>query len=130
MQPYRARRRTQREIDRDQRRAAANRRIGHDMAYWYAYGPPVAKVAGLLALAGGCWWVWENVDHRHLSTGFGVTGVGLLLAFGASTLGASGSQARIRARATGQTARSPWWYAVAAAGVLMLGAAYLLMGAA
>jgi hypothetical protein len=69
--------RTRREADKAQRRAAANRRIGHELAWWYYWQPKLTVAALLTAAAVGARWVWLNVEH-DLIAGVG-GGVGLVL---------------------------------------------------
>lgn len=116
-----------RERDRATRRHAANQRVGHEHAYMILYGAPVAKAAGLVALAGGCVWAWSRIDHRPLAIGAGALGGLLLALYAASTVRATSLHARQMAQATGRPVRPVWWHAVAVAAVLLLGFAWVAM---
>lgn len=125
--PYLAGRRDRRQRDRDQQRAAANRRIGHDYAYAIVGGPFVAKVVGLLALAAGLWWTWLHVDHRRISLVIFALGLLCVLVYAGWFIRAGSNHARMMQRATGQIPSSPWlWHLLALAGVLLMAAAYLI----
>lgn len=69
--------RHRRDADKAQRRAAANRRIGHEMAWWYFWGPKLAGLTAMLAVGAAGWWLWTRVDH-DLIAGYG-GGAGLVL---------------------------------------------------
>jgi hypothetical protein len=115
------------EIRKRRREAAADRRIGHDLAYWYEFAPLLARGACLALLAAGGAWVWFNVDHRLIaliSAAFGIVGVGLYVA---STIAATSPNARMMARATGRPTRPRWWHGVGLAGALLLALAYVAM---
>lgn len=73
--------RSRRERDREQRRAAANRRIGHELAWAYFWGPKVAAFTLLAALAVGARWLWTHVDHERIAGVGGGIGLVLLLAY-------------------------------------------------
>lgn len=120
-------RRSEKEIRRSRRQAAADRRIGHDMAYWYEIGPFAVRVAGLALLAGAAAWVWFNVDHTVIAFLAAAVGIALTLAYAASTYAAASPQRRMLSRATGQRSRPLWWHGVGAAGVLLLALAYVTM---
>lgn len=114
--------------DREIQRLAANRRVGHDHAYLILYGAPIIKaLAPLVAVAAGCAWLWFEVDHRLLATAAIVAGGAMLVLYTASTIGATGPQARQMARATGRRTRPVWWHGVGLAGLLLLGFAYEVM---
>jgi hypothetical protein len=120
-------RRDEREIRRQRRQAAADRRIGHDMAYWYEFGPFLARAVGLALLAGACAWVWFNVDHRTIGFVAAAVGIVFTLAYAASTIAATSPQNKMMASATGRRTRPMWWHGVGAAGVLLLALAYVAL---
>jgi hypothetical protein len=120
-------RRDEREIRRQRRLAAADRRIGHDMAYWYEFGPLIVKGIALVVPTAAAAWVWFNVDHRVIGLVAGTTGLAMLFAYIASTIASTGPNARMMSRATGRRARPVWWHGVGAAGVLLVALAYVAM---
>jgi hypothetical protein len=73
--------RARRERDRDQRRAAANRRIGHELAWWYFWRPYITGGLLLLVAGVGVRWLWTNVDHATIAGVAGGVGVALLAAY-------------------------------------------------
>jgi polyferredoxin len=73
-------RRERRDLDRQQRRAAANRRIGHEMAWWYYWETPIKTVTTAAVLGVGGWLLWTRVDHRHIAAA--VAAVGAVVLFG------------------------------------------------
>jgi hypothetical protein len=111
-----------RQRDREQRLRAANRRIGHDLAYVVVFGPPLVKAALLGAVVYGAWWVWTHVDHARISLAIGMFGVLCLIGYGAWIVQRGSVHHRLMARATGHR-HSHWWHALPAAGVLLVFAA-------
>lgn len=120
--------RDRRARDRELQRAAANRRIGHDHAYLIVAGPPIVKfVVAPILVAAGLAWVWFNVDHHRISLVVGALGLACVFVYAAWFTLAGNLHARQMARANGQILTTPWmWHAVAAAGVALLVAAYLI----
>ncbi len=114
--------------DREQQRAAANHRIGHDRAYWILYGRPVMAVLVPVGavLAGGA-WLWNTADRGQVSSGVGLVGLMLLLAYGVWLIKTGSAQAKIRARAMG-VHRSIRMHLVGGAGLLLVAAAIALYG--
>lgn len=122
-----AQRRDRRQRDRDQRRAAANRRIGHDMAYWYEGARIGGPVVTLLAVAGGVAWVWFNVDHRRISLVLFGLGVFCAVVYAAWFAMSGNTHARMMRAARGQTHMlSMWWHCIALAAVMLVAAGYLI----
>lgn len=117
-----------RQIDREQRRAAANEKMGRELAWWILFGWPTIKTAvpPLATIAVG-WWLWTNVDHDILTAVAGGTGSVAVLAYGLSWLWATGPSARMRSRVMGQR-RHAAWHVTGAVGVVLLVGAYLLAG--
>jgi hypothetical protein len=114
--------------DREIQRLAANRRIGHDHAYLIVYGVPILRVLVPLALATGvAALLWWKVDHKLIGLVAAAAGGFLLLAYVASTIGATGPQARQMARATGRPARPFWWHGVGLAGAVLLVLAFAVI---
>lgn len=118
-----------RERDREQRRRAANERIGHENAYlmmvvWPAVSL-VAPPAGLFLLG---WWVWLNVDHALIVTIFTFAGVAALVVYALSTLLTVGPRALMRKRVMGQR-RHVAWHLTGVAGAVLLAGAYLIANA-
>ena len=114
--------------DREIQRLAANRRIGHDHAYLIMFGLPALRIAlPLLAVAGGCAWLWFKVDHKFLAVVAGVAGLAMVVLYAASTIGATSPQSRAMANATGQRSRPVWWHGVGLAGVLLCAFAWMVM---
>ena len=118
-------RRSRKEIDADIMRRAAARKIGEDNAYWIFFGPSIARGLGFVLLAAGAAWVWFNVDHRLIGFVAAFFGVLMTLAYAASTVASTGTQARQLARATGRRPRPLWWHGVGAVGILLLALAYV-----
>lgn len=117
-----ARTRTRREADAQQRRFAANRRIGHDMAYVYFWAPVVKTVAVLVAAAAAGWYVWTRVD-RDLTAGVaGAVGVILVALWIVWATVTGGRRARMMRAATGRP-RSKTMPLLGLAGLLLLAGA-------
>lgn len=114
-----ARTRSRRELDKQQRRAAANRRIGHDMAYAYFWGPTLGIVVAVAAVGAAGWYVWTRVDHGTIAGVAGAAGVVLVAAWAVWESVTGGRQARMMRAATGR-ARSKAMPLVGLAGVLLL----------
>jgi hypothetical protein len=124
---YAAGRRDRRQRDRDQQRAAANRRIGHDYAYTILLGPHIARMIGVVVLAGGGWWVWTHVDHRRISLVVAALGMVCALAYAVWFARAGNAHSRMMKRAQGEILTAPiWWHLVAVAAVLLFAASYLI----
>jgi hypothetical protein len=119
--------RARRKRDKDIQRAAANRRIGHDLAYEIMFGPALIKAGFVLLLAAAAVWVWFNVDHTRLAGVVGGAGVLVLVVYGAWVLRGTSVQARQMARASGVTERRRYWHMTGAAGVLLVVAAVALV---
>ena len=111
--------------DREIQRLAANRRVGHDHAYLILFGPAIARGFGLLALVAGAAAMWHYVDHRLIGLVSAVAGIGMVVLYAANTIGASTTQAKQMALATGRRTRPLWWHGVGAAGVVLLALAYV-----
>jgi hypothetical protein len=119
---------SRRERDREQRREAANHKIGHDNAYRIIYGPAYAKLALCVGALLGAWWVWHAVDHRWIALVNVSFGTVLLMVYTAGMVRAGSLYARQMRRATGQP--MPWiWHALLIAGALFLAAAYAVYAA-
>lgn len=114
--------RSRRELDRTQRRAAANRRIGHDMAYWYAVETPVKVVVWALVLGAGGWFLWTRVDHAKIAGVTGAVGLALLLGYLAWWASVSSSYARTMRLAQGKTRPFAMHFIGAAGALLVAGA--------
>lgn len=118
-------RRDDRASRRARRQAAADRRIGHDMAYvyeWTRIGTPVLAVVAVLV---GLFLLWTGVDHAAIAKVSGAAGVLLTAAYAFWWTRTGSTYARTMALATGRP-RSPYWHAVGAAGILLLIASYLI----
>lgn len=118
--------RTRRELDKQQRRAAANREIGKQLAWTYFWGPKLTTAAVLMAVAYGCWFLWTRVDHERIAAVVGALGVTMLVAFGVWLLTAGSPHARVMRRARGETDRQIVMPLVGTAGALFLAAAVAL----
>lgn len=114
---------SRRERDREQRREAANHKIGHDRAHAIIYGPAYAKLAAVCAAGLGVWWIWKYVDHAWIALVNLSFGTGLLMVW-AAVMVRTGSIAATQMRLATGRERSPAWHMLAVAGVLFLGAAY------
>jgi hypothetical protein len=124
---YAAGRRDRRQLDRVQRRAAANRRLGHDHAYLIVASPYLARMFAVLALAGGAAWAWFNVDHHRISLVVAGLGMVCALAYTVWFARAGNAHARMMKRAQGEILTAPiWWHLVAVSSVLLFAAAYLI----
>jgi hypothetical protein len=118
--------RDRRERDREQRRSWANRRVGQDHAYFILFWEPILKVAVPLVFAvAGAVWLWFSADHKVIGFVAAVAGLALLAFYAASTVAATGPQARQMARATGKPARPSWHHLAGAAGLVLLALAYV-----
>ena len=120
-------RRDRRQRDKDQRRAAANRRIGHDMAYvyeWFRIGTPVLILAAV-GFAG--WWIWTHVNHSHIAMVLGGLGAAMFLTYVTVVYRLTRLATRMRAMASGSDGHvHTAWHAIGGAGVLLLVAAGLI----
>lgn len=117
--------RSRRDLDRTQRRAAANRRIGHEMAWFYFWERPIkfAVLGGLLFVGGRL--LWTRVDHGTIAGVSGGVGLILVLAYGAWLASTSSAYARsIRAARGGS--RGNAMHFVALAGALLIAAAFVI----
>lgn len=117
-------RRDRRDLDYAQRRAAANKRIGHDLAYtiywWELLRWPLA--AGVVVAA--LWWVWTHVAHGTIAAVLAVLGLGAVSTSGwFLSRGGFSTQQRVTAIAHGREINRSMWWMVAAGGVLLLAAA-------
>lgn len=110
--------------DKDQRRAAANRRIGHARAYWYEAWDTALAVGPYLLAAGLCAWAWVKLPHEHIVRFLVVAGVVLVVAWAARNLVGETPAARINARASRKTRNR--WHPAGLAGAALLIAAYLI----
>jgi hypothetical protein len=119
---------SRRERDKEQRRAAANSKIGHDRAYWIIYGPTYAKLALLCALGLGGWWIWNFVDHAWIALVNLSFGTLLLMVYAAGLVRSSSISSTQMRLATGREL-SPFRHVLAVAGALLLVAAYLVWAA-
>jgi uncharacterized membrane protein len=113
--------------DREIRRLAANRKVGHDHAYLILFGGWIPWAVGFVLVAIGCAWMWFHVDHRTIAFAAASLGFFALLAYVASTYAVTGVQARQMALATGRPPRPMWWHGVLVAGVALLALAYVAM---
>lgn len=118
-------RRDRQRRDRELRRAAANRRIGHDHAYLIVAGPYLGRLLAAVVLAVGLAVMWIKVDHHRIALVAGALGILAILIWTAWFLRAGTLRARMMATARGERA-SPWWHGLAAAGLCLIVAAYLL----
>lgn len=118
-------RRDRRRRDRELRRSAANRRIGHDHAYAIVFGPIAAPIFATLAGVVAAGWVWYHVDHQRIAAVVGAAGILCVLAYAAWLLKTGTLHTRMMAAARG-VRPSPWWHAVAVAGALFIAAAYVI----
>jgi hypothetical protein len=116
---------SRREKDREQRRSAANHRIGHDHAYGIIYGGVGLK----LALAGGAlmgmWWIWHRVDHLWIVVANIMIG-GVLLAAGVALLVKRSSLTAKQMRMATRQPDTLAWLPMILAGLSLLTAAYLI----
>jgi hypothetical protein len=126
MSMTRAARRDDRGTRRARRLAAADRRIGHDLAYWYMARPYVIAGAALVVVAVAVGWVWTSVDHSTIALVLGSVGVVLFGAYAWWLRATSSAHARIMSRATGTPIRGALWHPVGAAGVCLIAAAVLI----
>jgi hypothetical protein len=75
--------RSTRQLDRQQRRYAANKRIGYEHAYAIVAAPYVGFLASAAAAGLGAAWLWRNVDHGMVASVLaGVGGLCLILGLG------------------------------------------------
>jgi hypothetical protein len=119
--------RDRRQRDRDQQRAAANRRIGHDHAYLIVGGPPLAKLLAVAIVVVGAWWAWTHVDHHRISLVLAVLGTLCVVVYAVWFAVTGNAHSRMMRRAQGEILTlSMWWHAVAIAAVLLFVAAYLV----
>ena len=77
--------RDRRQRDRDQRRAAANRRIGNDLAWFYYWETPIKVLASGALLAAAAWFLWTRVNHHTIAAW--ILGIGLALVVASSGMG-------------------------------------------
>ena len=122
-----AQRRDRNQLDRTQRRAAANRRIGHDHAYLIVVWPVVSKVLAAAVLAAGLWWTWLNVDHHRISVVLYALATLCALVYAVWFARAGNAHARMMRAAQGEILTlSMWWHLVAVAAVCLFAAGYLV----
>jgi hypothetical protein len=122
-----AQNRARRQLDRTQRRAAANRRLGHDHAYLIVVWPVVSKLLAVGALVAGLWWCWFNVDHHRISVVLAGLATICALVYAVWFARAGNTHARMMRAAQGQIMTlSMYWHLVAVAAVLLFVAAYLV----
>ena len=117
--------RDRKQRDRDQRRAAANRRIGHELAWAYYWESELKFAVLVVALGAAGWFLWTRVDH-HLIAGV-AGGLGVLL-FAAWLVWFARSRSlyvRSMRVANGGTATTAWWL-TGAAGLVLIAAAVVL----
>lgn len=120
------RRRTQ-DMRRQRRQAAADRRIGHDMAYWYEAGRTAKTVLPVVLVVAGAWWVWVNVDRARLAGIIGGVGILVLVVYLFWAVRQSTSNARLLAIANGTRHRAKYWHLAAlGAGILILAAVLMV----
>lgn len=115
---------SRRERDREQRREAANHRIGHERAYWILYGPAYTKLMLAAGAVLGGWWIWHYVDHAWIALvnlSFGTVLLGVWAAVMARNSSVHATQMRL---ATGRGPLSAAWHVLAIAGAMFLVAAY------
>jgi hypothetical protein len=117
--------RSRRDLDRTQRRAAANRRIGHEMAWLYFWARPLGIMAVLIALTAGGWFLWTRVDHADIAAAAGSLGIALLMAYGAWLM-ATGSAYQRSIRAARGARRGSAMHLLGFAGALLVAAAIAL----
>jgi hypothetical protein len=110
--------------DREQQRAAANRRIGHDMAYWIVAAPMICWGIAALAVAVAVLWAWTYVPHENIARY--LLGAALILCgvWAARNLISDTPSARVAARASGVTRNG--WHPVGVAGLVLLAAAFVV----
>lgn len=113
--------------DREIRRAAANRRIGHDHAYLIVMGPFLHRVGALLLIAAGALAAWHFVDRELLAGVTGGAGALILIAYLARALKGSTTQARLMSIAQGTAHRGRYWHVAGAAGALLVAAAIAMV---
>lgn len=117
--------RDRRQRDRDQRRAAANRRIGHEMAWAYFWAPKIGTLLALTAVAVGCRYLWTHVDHALIARAIG--GVGIALTFGWALWLIRGRAPRVQTiRAIRSRTYAATWHLVGLAGVVLVAASWVL----
>lgn len=119
-------RRDRRQRDRDQRRAAANRRIGHDMAYVYEVARFVGPVLTMAAIAAGVWWVWTHVEHGRIAAWLAAAGALACVGGFGWMLFTGSTRARMMRLAHGRTTATLPAGLTAVAGVLLLIAAVIV----
>lgn len=73
--------RTRRDVRRDRRQAAADRRIGHELAWWYFWQPKLTVAAVLVSVVVGARWVWLNVNHDLMAGVGGAAGLVLVATY-------------------------------------------------
>lgn len=72
--------RDRRQVRKDRRQAAADRRIGHEYWWWYAGGDTVVKTVVIAAGLGvGAWFLWTRVDHRTIAAWAMTIGLALVV---------------------------------------------------
>lgn len=107
---------------RERREAAADRRIGHDLAYWMWLGPYIWPMIGMALVAGAVAWAWLNVPHESIARVLTFAGAALVVAWTARWMSGSTASARINERASGVVRNR--WHPVGVAGLVLLTAAF------
>lgn len=115
-----------RKRDREQQRWAANKRVGHDLAYWILYGGQMLAAVGLALLAFAAVWVWVSVDRILIAETLGAVGILILAVYAAWWARRATPQSRVLARAAGMANNALVWHLVGAAGLLLVVAGVLL----
>lgn len=110
--------------DKDQRRAARNRRIGHETAYIAEAWERAPSVIIPIAIAAGVAWAWLNMDHADIVRILSGAGSGLCLTWLGRNVAARSSAAQAVDRAAGVTRNL--WHPIGIAGVVLLTAAFLV----
>jgi hypothetical protein len=110
--------------DREQRRAAANRRIGHDLAYWYEFSDKAPYIVAPIIITAGAAWAWHTLDHTDIARYLLIAGVALIVGWAARNLLSASPSARIADRADGVTRNG--WHPVGIAGLMLVAAAYFV----
>lgn len=121
---------SRRQRDRDQRRAAANERIGHENAYMIVYGKMWAMLGLVVCAVVGATWVHKHVDPLALARGtaFALLAAAavILVPYTAWLLHLLASTNRVLRRYT--VAATPWWpHLTAIAGGLLVVAGILVL---
>jgi len=119
-------RRAQRQISEERRRAAADREIGRQLAWFYYWEPTVKRTVPAVLLAAACWWVWVHVSHATIALVLTSIGVLALVAYGV-WLARNGAHARVMAVARGQQINRSVWHLVAAGGALLIAGGIALL---